>query len=241
MYRTNCVQQSFIRQKFWSTQGFKTQWTHKNATRTVSQGTIMQCHMQETKLEWQPLITPWINSLICSSHWMKPPSLKTLSFCWSKDNCQPTYVAINFCWCTQTYEFVIKCDISYHDITFCNTAVLATLMRYNSLTNNILLSPFIGLQRRNNSRAARLSLWSAMQRTLCSHRPTSTNSSFINQKMHNICCYNFSHPYLVPTCFDVSPSSLPSIFLCLHNVSTRKAVTQDLTAGLFAWTLPTLA
>jgi len=63
------------------------------------------------ELKWQPLITPWMNNLICSSHRTKPPSLKTLTFCPCKDNCEPTYVAVNFCWCTQTYEFVIKCMI----------------------------------------------------------------------------------------------------------------------------------
>ena len=100
---------------------------------------------------------------------------------------EPTYVDINFCWCTQTYEFVIKC------VTLITISLSVTHLYWQpwydvtAWGNNILLFPVTGPQWRNDSRAARLSL--------CSHRPTSTNSSFINQQMHSIWCYHFSPPY----------------------------------------------
>jgi hypothetical protein len=137
--------------------------------------------------------------------------------------------------CHQTY------DLSYHDITFCDTAVLATPMWCYSLANNILLSPFTGLQWRNNSRAAQMSPCSATQCTLRSHRPTSTNSSFINQKNAQymmlplfsslLSSYTFRCASIIITL------SFPLSAQCLDTTAT----TQGLQVRLFAWTLPTWA
>jgi len=148
------------------------------------------------KLEWQPLNTPWMISLICSSHWTKPPSLKTQTFCPCKDNCEPTYVAINVCWCTQTYEFVIKCMILVTMIPLSPTQLYWQPWCDITAWPIIFCYPLL----LDHTEETILELLDCSCRVpsnihYAATGPTSTNSSFIKQKMHNIWCYHLSHPY----------------------------------------------